>query len=152
MMSPGGWKHGGVIGRLHSVIGGFIHTHDLGVSFGAETGFLLARDPDTVRAPDFAFIAKENLPTEEPNEVFWPGAPDFAIEVLSPNDRTGEVDAKIHAWLAAGAKLLWVVDPDLKTVIAYHSTTDIAVYVMGDVIDSIDVLPGCSLEVSQVFG
>lgn len=150
IMSPGGWKHGSVIGSLHE-IGAFIRTNRLGKVFGAETGFLLRRDPDTVRAPDFAFVSNASLPETDPEEAFWPGAPDFAVEVLSPGDSLREVDEKIQAWLAAGVTLLWVVDPALKTVTQYRSPTDVTIYTAGDVIDSIDLLPGFSLEVSQIF-
>ena len=151
IMSPGGWKHGDVIGAAHADIGAYIRKNQLGKVFGAETGFLIARDPDTVRAPDFAFIAKANLPATDPTEAYWPGAPDFAIEVLSPNDTTKEVDEKIQAWLAAGVTLLWVIDPELKSITAYRSMTDVTVHTAGDVIDSIELLPGFSLKVSQIF-
>jgi Uma2 family endonuclease len=116
MMSPSGWEHGEVVGNLQTLLGSFIRQHRLGRVFGAETGFLLKRNPDTVRAPDFAFIAKEHLPAQKPKEAFWPGAPDLAVEVLSPGDRTGDVDEKIEEWLAAGCAAVWVVDPKLQTV------------------------------------
>ncbi|MCE9556808.1 MAG: Uma2 family endonuclease, partial [Planctomycetes bacterium] len=77
MMSPAGWKHGIIVQRLTILVGGYIEKHGLGVAFGAETGFLIARDPDTVRALDLAFIARENLPAIEPTEAYWPGAPDL---------------------------------------------------------------------------
>src|SRR4051812_26305530 len=95
VMSPSGWRHGQIVSNLHSLLGPHIRAKRLGLSFGAETGFRLARDPDTVRAPDFAFISNERLPSKAPTEAFWPGAPDLAVEVLSPSDRTGEVDEKI---------------------------------------------------------
>jgi len=151
IMSLGGWRHGGTIGRLHFKIGSFILNKQLGEVFGAETGFLLSRDPDTVRAPDFAFISQANLPESNPEETFWPGPPDFAIEVLSPGDNMRDVDEEIQAWLTAGVKLLWVVDPALQTVTEYRSATDVTIYTAGDNIDSIDILPGFSLEVSRIF-
>src|SRR5437868_4223727 len=88
-MSPSGWRHGQIIADLSVLLGVFIREKNLGRWFGAETGFLLRRDPDTVRAPDFAFIANEHLPKTKPKEAFWPGAPDLAVEVLSPGDTAG---------------------------------------------------------------
>ncbi len=95
VMSPSGWPHGKVVGRLHTRLGSFVEKYDLGVLFGAETGFRLASNPDTVRAPNIAFISKQSIPANEPREGFWPGAPDLAVEVLSPGDRAVEVDEKI---------------------------------------------------------
>jgi Uma2 family endonuclease len=125
VMSPSGWAHGEVVHTLQTILGHYIRKNDLGKGFGAETGFLLRRDPDTVRAPGFAFIAKENLPKSRPTDAFWPGTPDLAVEVLSPGDRTGEVDEKIEDWLSAGCKEIWIVDPKLQTVTIYRSRNDV---------------------------
>src|SRR5205809_7456728 len=92
VMSPAGWRHGKVVSRLCSRLSAYVEQHDLGIVFGAETGFRLASDPDTVRAPDISFVAKRNIPEQEPKDGFWPGAPDRAVEVLSPGDPTGQVD------------------------------------------------------------
>jgi Uma2 family endonuclease len=150
-MSPSGWRHGAVVGNLHTILGQYVRQRKLGKSFGAETGFLLARDPDTVRAPDFAFIAKKNVPAQPPSEAFWPGAPDLAVEVLSPGDRTGEVDEKIAAWLSAGAVAVWAVDPKLETVTIYESSTKVQVRTSGDQLDGGAVLPGFSCAVDELF-
>jgi Uma2 family endonuclease len=151
VMSPAGWNHGKVVGKLHVRLGSFIEQQDLGVLFGAETGFRLATNPDTVRAPDLAFVAKRNLPAEMPEDGFWPGAPDLAVEVLSPNDRTGEVDDKIAAWLAAGCSAVWVVDPKLKTVTIYRSLTDIQVRTASEVWLDNSVVPGFECSVRELF-
>jgi Uma2 family endonuclease len=151
-MSLSGWQHGSVVGNLHAVLAAHIRKHKLGMIFGAETGFRLARDPDTVRAPDFAFIAKKNLPSQPPSEAFWPGAPDLAVEVLSPGDRTGEVDEKIAAWLAAGVSAVWIVDPKLETVTIYESPTAVHVKTAGEQIDGGAVLPGFSCAIDEFFG
>jgi len=151
-MSPSGWKHGEIVGRVHTRLGHFVESHDLGKVFGAETGFLIARDPDTVRAPDVAFIAKENLPAVDPEEAYWPGAPDLAVEVLSPSDRTGEVDEKIQAWLAAGCRAVWVVDPKLRTVTIYQSPTDVCVRTTKDQIEGGSVVANFACAVAEIFG
>ena len=151
MMSPSGWRHGHVVGNLQTMLGSFIRQHDLGIVFGAETGFRLSSNPDTVRAPDIALVSKAKLPSEMPEEAFWPGAPDLVVEVLSPGDRTGEVDEKIEAWLAAGASAVWVVDPKLQTVTIYRSKTDVAVKTPGESLDGGTVVPGFSCPVDDIF-
>jgi Uma2 family endonuclease len=151
IMSPGGWKHGNVISNIHGKLFNHVVLNNLGVLFGAETGFRLASDPDTVRAPDVAFIAKENVPASLPETGFWPGAPDLAVEVLSPNDRMGEVDEKIKAWLNAGTRSVWVVDPQLETVTVYNSRTDVMLKTVGEKIDGGSVLPGFECAVRELF-
>lgn len=150
-MSPAGWLHGDAIGALHSELGHFIRRNRLGKIFGAETGFLLARNPDTVRAPDIAFIANANIPAALPESGYWPGAPDLAVEVISTNDRAGEIDEKIKVWLEAGVQLLWVVDPELQTVTAYRSLTDVLAYPRNATLEAGELLPGFSLEVAEIF-
>jgi Uma2 family endonuclease len=151
VMSPAGWRHGKIISRLHVRIAHHVEAHDLGVAFGAETGFRLASNPDTVRAPDISFITKQNLPAREPAEGFWPGAPDLAVEVLSPGDRTGDVDEKIDAWLSAGCAAVWIVDPKLKSVTIYHSRSKIEVKSAGDTLQGDPVVPGFACAVDELF-
>ena len=150
-MSPSGWRHGAVVDNLHTLLGSFIRARGLGRGFGAETGFRIACDPDTVRAPDFAFIAKEHIPSEPPEEGYWPGAPDLAVEVLSPSDRTGEVDEKIDAWLNAGCAAVWVIDPKLETVTVYRSRTDVQVKTAGEELQGDPIVPGFSCGVDELF-
>jgi Uma2 family endonuclease len=151
VMSPAGWEHGEIVYNLQTLLGHFIRENRLGQGFGAETGFMLRRNPDTVRAPDFAFIAKQNLPKSRPNEAYWPGAPDLAVEVLSPGDTTGEVDEKIQEWLAAGCKAVWVVDPQLQTVTVYQSTTNVQLRTADETLTGDPVVPGFSCAVSELF-
>ena len=103
MMSPAGSKHGVIALRIGGLLMDFVEPRGLGVVFGAETGFCIASNPDTVRAPDVAFVRRERIGGGLP-EGFFPGAPDLAVEVLSPNDRASEVLAKVRDWLAAGRR------------------------------------------------
>ena len=151
VMSPSGWAHGKVVGKLHNRLGYFIEQHDLGIVFGAETGFRLASDPDTVRAPDFAFVAKQKIPEVPPRDGFWPGAPDLAVEVVSPGDRMGEVDEKIQEWLTSGCAAVWVIDPKLETVTVYRSRTDVQVKTVGEVLDGHPIVPGFSCAIKELF-
>ena len=73
------------------------------------------------------------------------------MEVLSPSDRTGDVDEKIQAWLTAGARLVWVVDPQLGNVTVYRSATDIQVKTRGEQLDGENVVPRFSCAVAEIF-
>ena len=150
-MSPAGWRHGGVAGDLHTLLGQYVHQHDLGWVLGADPGFILARDPDTVRAPDIAFIRRERLPATPPEDAFWPGAPDLAVEVVSPGDTVREVDEKVQGWLAAGAAMVWVVNPKWRSVTIYRSATDIRVLTEKDELDGQDVVPGFRCRMGDIF-
>ena len=150
-MTPAGWRHCVIASWLHGRLAHYVEEHDLGRGFCAEPGFLLARDPDTVRAPDFAFIHKDHLPDVDPEEAYWPGAPDLAVEVLSPGDTVAEVDDKVKAWLDAGAAMVWVVNPKWENVTVYRSATDIRVLTKNDELDGQDVVPGFRCRVGDVF-
>ncbi len=151
VMSPSGWPHGKVVGRLHTRLGSFVEKLDLGVVFGAETGFRLSSNPDTVRAPDIAFVAKQSIPANEPREGFWPGPPDLAVEVLSSGDRTAEVDEKIEAWLSAGCAAVWVVNPKLQTVAIYQPGQPAQIRSLGQVLQGDPVLSGFTCPVDELF-
>jgi Uma2 family endonuclease len=151
VMSPAGWRHGKLVIRLGAKLASHVEQHDLGIVFGAETGFRLASNPDTVLAPDVSFVAKHNFPEQEPKDGFWPGAPDLAVEILSPGDRTGEADEKIDAWLTAGCAAVWIVNPKLKTVTVYRSHTDIQSIAAGDLLGGDPVIPGFSYPINELF-
>jgi len=150
-MTPAGWKHGVVGGRLRSLLGRYVLQEELGEVLLAETGFLIARAPDTVRAPDIAFIRKDRLSSTPPTESFWPGAPDLAVEVVSPRDTAGEIDDKVKAWLDAGTTMVWVVNPAWRNVTVYRSATDIKILTENDELSGQDVLPGFSCAVAEIY-
>ncbi len=150
-MTPAGWKHGAVGGELSAMLGAHVRQHDLGRVLLAETGFLLTRDPDTVRAPDIAFIAKDRWAAASHDETFWPGAPDLAVEVVSPADTVSEVDDKVRAWLDAGAGAVWIVDPKSRNVTVYRSATDIQTLTEDDDLRGGDVVPGFRCRVGEIF-
>jgi Uma2 family endonuclease len=139
---------------LASTIDTALHDHvrkdALGTVAGGGTGFPIARDPDTVRAPDAGFIRAARVPPVL-SPKFFPGAPDLAVEVLSPDDRAGEVLAKVQDWLAAGSAAVWVIDPKTRTVSAYRGRSSVAVLAGHDVLDGGDLLPGFSLPLAELF-
>ncbi len=151
MMSPSGFEHGRVVTRVSTPLDCFVSSQGLGVVLGAETGFCIGRDPDTVRAPDVAFVRAERVP-RAPSKGFFPGAPDLAVEVLSPDDRAGEVLAKVQDWLGAGCRRVWVVDPRTHTVTVYRSVADIVLVRENDILIDDGLLPGFQLRVSEIFG
>jgi Uma2 family endonuclease len=155
-MTPAGWRHGGVVSYVDRLIGAFVEQHGLGRVLAGDPGFLLARDPDTVRAPDVAFVRRERQAEADPAGGFWPGAPDLAVEVVSPGDRFIEVDEKARMWLGAGAAAVWVVNPQWRTVTVYRpgaepSAPDVRTLTENDELDGGDVLPGFRCPVGEIF-
>jgi Uma2 family endonuclease len=150
MMSPAGFEHGRIAHRMGVCLDAFVRQHQRGVLTTAETGFVLARNPDTVRAPDVAFITQERVP---PSTIagFFEGPPDLAVEVLSPSDRASDVLAKVHEWLAAGCLAVWVVDPQQKTVAVYDHHGAVALRRPEERLDGGEVLPGFSVDVADLF-
>jgi Uma2 family endonuclease len=150
MMTPAGFRHGRIAASLTAALKDFVAQRGLGVVATGETGFQIEREPDTVRAPDVAFLRADRVPAEEP-VGFFPGAPDMAVEVLSPDDRASEVNAKVQQWLQAACEAVWVVDPQSRTVTVYRSPKDVEVLRSSDVLTGGNVLPGFTLPVEEIF-
>jgi Uma2 family endonuclease len=149
-ISPVGFDHGDAAGELIRLISNFARDRSLG-RVGPEVGFILARDPDTVRAPDVAFLSNEKVALARGKRGFLPFAPDLAVEVLSPDDTYVEVDAKVSEYLAAGTRLVWVVNPPARRVVVHAAGGPIRVLNAGDVLDGGDVLPGFQVRVGALF-
>ena len=111
MMSPAGFRHGQIAARLLSRVSVHVERHDLGATLAAETGFTLCHDPDTVLAPDVSFVARDRLAKFADHVGYLPLAPDFVAEIVSPSDRSSQVEAKARDWLDAGVQVVLVVDP-----------------------------------------
>lgn len=150
-MTPAGTTHGMVAARLARLLGNWVDERGLGYVLGAETGFKLATDPDTVRAPDASFVAMQRIPPEGVPEKYWPGAPDLAAEVVSPGDSYEEVRAKVQEWLEAGTRLVWVVRPRARQVEVHTPDGRIALRGAEDELDGGDVLPGFACRVAALF-
>lgn len=149
--SPAGYDHGVITMRIARLIADFADAHELGVVMSAETGFLLERDPDTVREADVPFIRAERVPVS-PMPGFFEGAPDLVVEVLSPTDRATAVAEKVDQWLAGGARLVWVVDSQGRTVTVHRDASNQVVMRQSDVLDGADVLPGFEMRVGELLG
>jgi Uma2 family endonuclease len=148
-LMPVGFLHAMLVGRILFWIMSFLETHRLGKT-GTELGMFLAHNPDLVYAPDVFFISKAREPAAD-SRRFFEGAPDLAVEVLSPDDRPGKRNAKIQAYLAGGTRLVWVVDPDNSTVTIFRPSFPPHVYSGRDEVTGEDVLPGFSFQVERLF-
>lgn len=150
MMVPAGADHGRIAIEVGYRLAAFVKAGKLGTVFAAETGFLLSRDPDTVRAPDAAFVRKGRA--APPRRGYYPGAPDLAVEVVSPDDRPGEVGEKVEDWLGAGTRAVWVVDPETRTVTVHEPDKPARVIRETGILRGEKVLRGFELPVREIFG
>jgi Uma2 family endonuclease len=149
-MSPAKSPHGVVTSTINALLYQHVRNKRLGLVFGAETGFYIERNPDTVRAPDVGVVSKSRLKSVLP-DGFFPGAPDLAVEVLSPSDRARGVKSKVAMWLATGCRLVWVVDPK-KRIVVVHSSEKEPITLSGkDQISGENVLPGFRSPVRAFF-
>jgi len=147
---PAGSRHGLVTMNLGAELAVYGKQTGAGGVYAAETGFKLASDPDTVRAPDIAFVTRERLPP--PSTTGYPAlAPDLAVEVLSPGERPGEVLAKVADWLSAGTKLVWVVDPERRLARVYRHDGSEAIVTANSALDGEDLLPGFSCSLASIL-
>lgn len=140
------WK---VTGKLDRSVGNYAEIHGLGDA-GPEAGFLLETDPDTVLAPDVSFIAAGRAWPDE--SAGWPRiAPDLAVEVLSPSNTRAGIALKVEIYLAAGVRLVWVVDPEARTVTVHAPGRAPRMLGVDDALDGEDVLPGYRLPLVELF-
>ncbi len=150
-MSPSGHKHGRIAARLAARLAPYVLDHNLGEVYIAEAGFVLTRNPDTVRVPDVGFVSAARAAAVGDNSVFWPGAPDLAVEVISPGDSYDEVTDKVHDWLGAGTRMVIIVDPRKQLVTVYRSLTDNTVLTKDHELTGGDVVPGWAMPVNALF-
>ncbi len=150
-MEPPGSLHGVVTTEIGMLLLRHVERDGLGRVVIGEVGFHLARDPDTVRAPDVAFIRRDRSDTIGIPKGYWPGPPDLAVEVVSQHDRLTKVKAKALEWLAAGTLAVIVVDPPSRTATVFRGTDDITVLHADEVLDLGGVVPGWSPRVGDFF-
>jgi Uma2 family endonuclease len=150
-MEPAGALHGAVAARVGQLLSNHVLANGLGVVFGAETGFHLESDPDTVRAPDASYVSSERIAQTGIPREFYPGPPDVAFEVTSPRDRPGEAASKTQSWLSAGALAVVVIDPRRRSVTIHRPGRTSAPLGEADVVDLDDVLPGFAPPVAELL-
>ena len=148
---PPGAAHGFVASNAGATLREFVRPRRLGAMFAAETGFVISTDPDTVRAPDAAFVASDRLPEGGLPLTYLRMAPDLVVEVVSPSDTASDVHCKVCAWLNAGCRLVWVIYPETRSVTVYRSIEDVRILASDDALDGTPVLDGFSIRVSELF-
>ena len=151
-MAPAGGRHGYTSNRTAVRLTVHIDLAGLGHVFTAETGFILRRDPDTVRAPDVSFVSRDRLSADEIPDGFIELVPDLVVEVVSPHDRRSEIREKVEEWLRAGVRLVWVIYPVTRSADVYRSLDDVSHLSEDDVLDGQDVVPGFACRLGELFG
>jgi Uma2 family endonuclease len=147
---PPGYQHGRVTAELTLQLGNHVKISGIGEIVTGDTGFKIASDPDTVRGPDIAFISRERLP--DPHTLSFPVlGPDLVVEVLSPNDRPGETLTKVGDWLEAGARIVWVIDPERRIARIYRQDGTETMVRETEPLDGEDVLPGFSCPLAAIL-
>jgi Uma2 family endonuclease len=150
MTPPPGAEHGKLNSRLGSRISVFAEDHDLGEGFSSETGFLVEQHPDTVIAPDWAFVRKEKLPARTP-QGYLTVAPDLVLETRSPSDRPREVVQKVTMWLNAGVRIVWELNPATRTLTVHRKDRLPRVLGPADTVTGEEVLPGFEFALAGLF-
>lgn len=151
VMSPAGGRHGRIAIQIAWLLKNHVHKNQSGIVFAAETGFRISRDPDTVLAPDVAYVQRSRYEELEETTSYLPIAPDLVIEVLSPSDRFAAVESKAFAWLDSNSQLVLLVDPENESIHAYRSRKRIEIFEAHETIDCSDAVAEWTLSVADVF-
>ena len=146
-----GYRHGRLMFVVARILDAHAARHGLGEVIVGDSGFVLARTPDTVRGPDVAFVTEERLALQGDRSKAFEGAPDLAVEVLSPTNTRSDMHAKVGDYLAGGTRSVWVVDPEHRTVTVYDSLLSPRVLAESEVLEAGDVLPGFHVTVREFF-
>ena len=150
-MTPSGHEHSVVSLNVGAVLREYARRTGLGVVGGAEGGFKITSNPDTVLAPDVSFVSRARIQSAGVAKAYFPGAPDLAVEVVSPHDRVSEVDEKVERWLAHGCRSVWVVSPSSRSVVVHHADAKPLVFTKSEKLEAPDVLPGFVCLVHELF-
>ena len=153
VMSPkNNWFHGSICARLSAALFNFSQKHKLGRVLDSSTGFWMFNR--NCRAPDISFVSKARMTSLgfQPKEKrFFPGAPDLAVEILSPNNTRAEIDERLRDFFASGTKLAWVIDPETESVEICHSLTQRKLVGSGGLLEGEDLLPGFRYPIADLF-
>ena len=153
VMSPKkNFQHENIFDRLYPAISAFNRQHKLGAVRGSSAGYWM--NNRNCRAPDISFIPKARLQALDfsPNSRrFFPGAPDLAIEILSPGNSRSEMDARIQDFFSSGTQLVWIINPDTESVEVCHSVIRRALIGPGGFLDGENLLPGFRFPIADLF-
>ena len=146
---PGG-LHGSSTSRLSFYVNAAVLPHDLGITFAGGTGFLVESNPDTVLAPDFAFVSKGNPPSPLP-DGYVAIVPDIVLKTRSPSNSKKYAFAKVRLWLEFGVKVVWKMNPRMRLLTVYRTHQAPRSLGEADTLDGGDVLPGLSVPIAKLF-
>jgi len=149
-MPPPKFPHSAIVRRLDRSLTRYLEDHSSLGEVYVEAGFLLSESPATVRQPDLAYLRAERIPADEP-DAYLAGAPDLAVEVVSPSDSAGELRWKVTQYLQTGAAAVWVVYPQSRTVDVYRPGQPVVVLSAADELTAEELLPGWRLPIAQLF-
>ncbi len=150
-MTPAGFEHGRIAAALQWRLAAFISQNNLGVTLTAETGFLLSTNPDTVRAPDIAFVRRERLKAVKEQRGYFSGAPDLAVEIVSPYDSYSRVVAMARMWLDYGCQQVWIVEPESQQIAVHRIDGTTEVFRADQTLLAADLFPDWQLAVADIF-
>jgi Uma2 family endonuclease len=147
-MPPPSVEHGLIVASLIAALLPFIQSHQLG-QLMTETGFQLASDPDTVRAPDVAFVSRARLMPRQGS--YYPFASDLAVEVVSPANSASAMQAKIVEYFEKGARQVWIIYTTSRTLYLYTAPKRVRILDANDMLEGGDLLPNFSLPIRELF-
>ncbi len=148
-MAPPGYEYGKLAAKIVGSLEQHVTANNLGVVL-VETGFKLASDPDTVRAPDVAFISRERVEATGNVSGYFP-APNLAVEIISPNDIYSNVEEKVFEWLSSGVQMVIVINPRKRTVVVYYSDSRVIYLTEQNMLEGGNVVPGWGIQVRDLF-
>ncbi len=148
-MTPAGLRHEGIGGNLYFEIRKYLEKQPIGKLYGSSAGFQLS--DDILLSPDISFVSTSRLPGGESPIGYADFAPDLAVEIVSPNDRLTEIEAKVQSYLAHGARLVWVINPDLRSATIYRPDGSARVLKSEDALDGESVLPGFACRLADIL-
>jgi Uma2 family endonuclease len=137
--------------RLAARVGIHVEENNLGVVCVGDVGVRLTENPDTVIAPDLAFVSKERIPSEGIPKGYWRQTPDLVAEIISPSEILKESHEKAERWLAEGARMVWLVNPRRRTVTVYRPSIEPDLLTEADELEGFEVVPGFRCAVSKIF-
>lgn len=149
-MTPPGGIHGSTAVELSSLLRDFVKQRNLGKVM-VESGYLLATNPDTVRGPDISFLSASKIPAEGLPDGYITGAPDLAVEIVSPSDTASIIQEKVQDYLTYGTQLVWVIYPQQKIVVAYYPDGTAKTLHKTDALTGETVLPDFSCRIADIF-
>jgi Uma2 family endonuclease len=150
-VSPSGFESSAIATTIGAWLAVYVIERRLGIVTVAEGGYVFEHDPDTVLAPDVAFVRREHVPARADGRKFSRIPPDLAVEVVSPTDRPRAVAEKIAIYLATGVPLVWVVDPAARSATVYRPGREPLARSVDDILDGEEIVPRFQLRLADVF-